>query len=128
MSRQRLVVCSVVLLLLGSAPARAQVEPVLGAPPPTRDQLLALVARSPEYVESENRAAWLGLFATDGFVADPVGSPPAPLADGTMGRFWDTFIAGHQIVFEVLGDYVSGLNVFRDVIIHSQISPDLRLD
>jgi hypothetical protein len=95
---------------------------------PSDEAVLALVQTSPVYVAEHDRARWLGLFQPDGYIEDPVGSPPARLADGTLGRFWDTFIAKHEIRFEVLRDYQVGRDVFRDVIIHTKIGASVRVD
>jgi hypothetical protein len=106
----------------------ARIQP----PPPSslvsKEAVLALVQKSPVYVFEHDRAGWLGLFGSDGYIEDPVGSPPAPVADGTLGRFWDTFIAENEIVFEVRRDYIVGRDVFRDVIIHTRIGESVKVD
>jgi len=94
----------------------------------TREELLAVVKRSPEAVFAHRREDWIGLFSEDAIVEDPIGSPPAPKAGGVLGRFWDTFIAPHEIVFEVHQDYIVGRDVFRDVIIHTRIGPKILID
>jgi hypothetical protein len=98
------------------------------APGPTAEAVLALVQKSPEFVRAHDRAGWLGLFGKDGFIEDPVGSPPAPVADGTLGRFWDTFIGPNEVIFEVLKDYQVGRAVYRDVVIHTKIGESVRVD
>jgi hypothetical protein len=107
-------------------------EPSAGVKPSpsvsTREELLAVVKRSPEAVFAHRREDWIGLFSDDGVVEDPIGSPPAPVANGVLGRFWDTFIAPHEIVFEVHHDYIVGRDVFRDVIIHTRIGPKILID
>jgi hypothetical protein len=109
------------------APPPTSPPPQAGAQP-TPEAVLALVQTSPVYVAEHDRAGWLALFGSDGYIEDPVGSPPAPVADGTLGRFWDTFIAKHEIRFEVLRDYQVGRDVFRDVIIHTRIGKSVRVD
>jgi hypothetical protein len=94
----------------------------------TREQLLAIVERSPEWVAAHHRENWLALFGDDALVEDPVGSPPARKATGALARFWDTFIAPHQIRFEVRRDHVIGRDVFRDVVIHTRISPHVAIE
>jgi hypothetical protein len=89
----------------------------------TRQQLLAVVERSPERVAVHDREGWLALFGDDALVEDPVGSPPARKSTGALGRFWDTFIAPHEIRFEVRRDHVIGRDVFRDVVIHTRVAP-----
>jgi hypothetical protein len=94
----------------------------------TRQELLAVVERSPELVASHSRQSWLALFGEDALVEDPVGSPPARKATGALGRFWDTFIAPHEIRFEVRRDHVLGRDVFRDVVIHTHIGPRVSIE
>jgi ketosteroid isomerase-like protein len=86
-----------------------------------REALLSTVARSPTCVAAHDRAGWLDLFTDDAVVEDPVGSAPAPKAGGVLGRFFDTFIAPHDIRFEILHDHVLGNDVFRDAIIHTRV-------
>ncbi len=94
----------------------------------TREELLAVVERSPEWVAAHHRENWLALFRDDALVEDPVGSPPARKATGALGRFWDTFIAPHQIRFEVRRDHVIGRDVFRDAVIHTRIGPHVAIE
>jgi len=94
----------------------------------TRQELLAVVERSPEWVAAHHREKWLALFASDALVEDPVGSPPARKATGALGRFWDTFIAPHEIRFEVRRDHVIGRDVFRDAVIHTRIGPHVSIE
>jgi hypothetical protein len=94
----------------------------------TRQELLAVVERSPERVAAHDRESWLALFRDDALVEDPVGSPPARKATGALGRFWDTFIAPHQIRFEVRRDHVIGRDVFRDAVIHTRIGPNVAIE
>ena len=85
---------------------------------PDRDELLALVRSSPAYVAAHDRTGWLGIFADQHVVEDPVGSRPVRSEDeGALGRFWDTFIAPNDIVFNVEHDWVDGFDVVRDVTI-----------
>jgi hypothetical protein len=91
----------------------------------TREQILAVVDESPARVAAHDRAGWLELFVEGGLVEDPVGGAPArhrPAGDDQLGRFFDTFIAFHDIRFEVAQDCVVGLEVMRDVVIHTRIS------
>jgi hypothetical protein len=76
-------------------------------------------------VAAQDRAGWLDLFVEGARVEDPVGAAPAlhrPAGDDQLGRFFDTFIAFHDIRFEVREDCVVGLEVMRDVFIHTRIS------
>jgi hypothetical protein len=94
----------------------------------TRQELLAVIERSPESVAAHQRDNWLGLFARDALIEDPVGSPPARKATGALGRFWDTFIAPHEIRFEVRRDHVIGRDVFRDAVIHTRVAPHVTIE
>jgi hypothetical protein len=82
--------------------------------PPNREDLLAAVERSPQAAAAHDRAGWVGLFAVDGRVEDPVGSRPH-LGREQIGRFYDTFIAPRDIKFHRDLDIVSGPVVLRDV-------------
>lgn len=77
----------------------------------------ALAEASPAAVAAHDHAAWLGLFAEDGVVEDPVGTRPHTTAAG-LRRFWDVYIAPNDIRFEVHRDLSRGLEVMRDVTIH----------
>jgi hypothetical protein len=90
--------------------------------------LVAFVERSPQFVAAHDREKWLGLFAETALIEDPVGSPPAPKAGGMLGAFWDTFIAPHQIQFEIRRDYAIGRDLFRDALIHTRIGRSIRID
>jgi len=94
--------------------------------PPT-DELFDLIERSPACVAAHDRQAWLDLFAEHAVVEDPVGSPAVQKGDGTLARFWDTFIGPHQTRFEVLADYAQGDDVLRDVVIHTEIRPGVNV-
>ncbi|MFJ4651403.1 nuclear transport factor 2 family protein [Nocardia sp. NPDC088792] len=93
---------------------------------PTAAELLATVAASPEAVAAHDRAAWVGLFAEDGTVEDPVGSRPHR-GRAAIERFYDTFIAPNGIVFDVANDVVSGMTVFRDLTIATTMSTGVTL-
>jgi hypothetical protein len=94
----------------------------------TRQELLAIVERSPEHVAAHRREQWLTLFRDDALIEDPVGSPPARKATGALARFWDTFIAPHEIRFDVRRDHVIGRDVFRDAVIHTRIGPSIAIE
>jgi hypothetical protein len=92
-----------------------------------RKACLSLVQQSPMAVAAHDRAAWLGLFAKCNIVEDPVGSAPHLSGThddfssrgngGSLGHFYDTFIAPNDICFHVDRDIVCGLNVVRDLTI-----------
>jgi len=83
-----------------------------------REQLLEAAMASPAAVAAHDREAWTGLFATDYSVEDPVGSRPhVPGSKGRkpVERFFDTFIAPNDIIFNVDRDIVNGDVVLRDL-------------
>lgn len=88
---------------------------------PAPEQLLAAVNASPASVAAHDRMAWIGLFATDGQVNDPVGSRPHQGREA-IRRFYDTFIAPNKIVFHVEHDIVCGMSVVRDLSIETIMS------
>ena len=74
-----------------------------------------LARRSQAAVAAKDRSAWLGLFADDAVVQDPIG--PSPLDPGGAGHrgaaaiaaFYDTVIAtAEQITFEIERSYLCG--------------------
>ena len=74
-----------------------------------------LARRSQAAVRAKDREAWLGLFAADAVVADPVGpSPLDPAGAGHRGvaaiaAFYDAVIApNEQISFEIERSYLCG--------------------
>jgi steroid delta-isomerase len=87
-------------------------------PPARRAALL-----SREYVHSKNREGWLGLYAQDGIIEDPIGvSMIDPAGKGHRGPaarelFWDTFIGPSQIDVNILDSYAAGNEVANHAII-----------
>ena len=81
----------------------------------------ALLSR--EYVHSKNREGWLGLYAEDAIIEDPIGvSPIDPEGKGHRGpaareAFWDNFIAPASINIDILGSYAAGMEVANHVVI-----------
>ncbi len=65
-------------------------------------------------VEAHDRDAWVGNFAEDGVLQDPVGvSPLDPSGEGHHGReaigaFWDQMIAPNQIRFDIERSHCGG--------------------
>ena len=90
-------------------------------------QKLDCVKKSPAAVAVHDKATWLGLFARDAFVNDPVGSKVHCGADA-IDRFYETFIAPNKIVFDVEHDTVCGNTVIRDLIIETTMSTGLKVD
>ncbi|MGX1809549.1 nuclear transport factor 2 family protein [Nocardia sp. NPDC055321] len=93
---------------------------------PTAAELLATVEASPQAVGVHDRAAWVGLFADNGSVEDPVGSRPH-IGRAAIERFYDTFIAPNGIAFDVTNDVVCGMTVFRDLTIATTMSTGVTL-
>jgi len=89
-------------------------------------QKLAYVAQSPVLCAAHDRAGWVGLFASDGQINDPIGSKPH---DGraAIERFYDTFIAPNQLSFDVEHDIVNGMTVVRDLHINTVMSTGVRI-
>jgi hypothetical protein len=75
----------------------------------------ALLSR--EYVHTKNRAGWLGLYAENAIIEDPIGvSMIDPEGKGHRGpaareAFWDNFIAPANIRIEILDSFAAGLEV-----------------
>ena len=74
-----------------------------------------LARRSQSAVHRKDKEAWLGLFAADAVVADPIGpSPLDPKGEGHRGLaaiagFYDTVIApNEQISFDIERSYLCG--------------------
>jgi hypothetical protein len=90
--------------------------------PPTRADLLAAVERSPEAAGAHDRERWVGLFAAEGRIEDPVGSWPhcGPLR---IERFYDTFIGPRDITFHRGADVVAGRTVVRDLTLEVRMGP-----
>ncbi|BBY32528.1 hypothetical protein BST33_18240 [Mycolicibacter minnesotensis] len=89
--------------------------------PHSAEALLDAVEQSPKAVAIHDKSAWVGIFAPDGQVNDPVGSTPH-VGTAAIGRFFDTFIAPNTIAFEVQHDVVAGMSVFRDLTVHTTMS------
>jgi ketosteroid isomerase-like protein len=58
----------------------------------------AIVERAMRLVERGERDAWLGLFAADAVIEDPVGHVPPRQGAAQLAEFWDTAIAGAEEV------------------------------
>ncbi|WP_445165532.1 ketosteroid isomerase family protein [Mycolicibacterium sp. Dal123E01] len=90
--------------------------------PAPRSDLVDAVDRSPLMAAEHDRAGWVGLFTADGRVEDPVGSRPH-VGPHAIGRFYDTFIAPREIVFQHEADIVSETTVIRDVVLEVGMGP-----
>lgn len=84
--------------------------------------LLAAVELSPRAAAAHDRAGWVGLFAADGRVEDPVGSRPH-VGTEQIGPFYDTFIGPRDIVFHRDLDIVCGSTVVRDLELEVAMGP-----
>ena len=87
----------------------------------TAEDLLAAVRASPRAVAAHHKAAWVGLFAADAIVNDPVGSRPH-IGRAAIERFYDTFIGPNAIAFRVEHDFVAPPTVVRDLLIQTTMS------
>jgi hypothetical protein len=96
------------------------------AQPPTRDDLLAAVERSPSATSAHDRAGWVSLFSADARIEDPVGSS-AHVGSRAIERFYDTFIGPRTIVFHRDTDIVVGNTVIRDLELEVVMGGSVRL-
>ncbi|MGW4772109.1 nuclear transport factor 2 family protein [Nocardia sp. NPDC004278] len=87
----------------------------------TAKDLLAAVQASPRAVAAHDKAAWVGLFAADATVNDPVGSSPH-IGRVAIERFYDTFIGPNTIAFQIDHDFVGPSTVVRDLLIRTTMS------
>jgi hypothetical protein len=91
-----------------------------------RDDLLSVAGASPEAVARHDKQAWLSLFSEEAVVEDPVGATPVRCVidretssrdSSQLERFYETFIASNDIVFQVHNDIVAAGMVARDATI-----------
>lgn len=91
----------------------------LDLPHPDDDDRSARAAslRSRAFVRARDREGWLGIFADDAVVQDPVG---VSFLDETgeghhgreaIGRFWDDVIAQNPVNMEIVGSHAGGNEV-----------------
>lgn len=92
----------------------------------TGTELLAAVERSPRAAGARDRDGWVGLFAADATIEDPVGSRPhrGPVQ---IERFYDTFIAPRDITFHSRTDVVAASTVVRDVTLEVSMGASVTL-
>ncbi|MEU8899044.1 nuclear transport factor 2 family protein [Nocardia sp. NPDC048505] len=93
---------------------------------PTAEALLTAVLASPRAVAAHDKSAWVGLFAADAEVNDPVGSRPH-IGPAAIDRFYDTFIGPNGIAFDVARDLVAERTVVRDLHIETTMSTGARV-
>lgn len=85
----------------------------------------ALLSR--EYVQTHNKEGWLGLYADDAIIEDPIGvshlDPEGKGHQGPVAReaFWDTFIAPADISIEILTSFAAGLECANHIIITTEL-------
>ena len=89
-------------------------------------QLIDYVSRSPVLCAAHDKAGWVGLFASDAQINDPVGSKPHN-GRVEIENFYDTFIAPNALSFNVSHNVVNGMSVMRDLDILSVMSTGLRV-
>lgn len=76
---------------------------------------------SREYVHSHNKAGWLGMFAENGIIEDPIGASPLdPAGQGhktpaEREAFWDNNIARSSIKIAIHESYAAGAEVANHV-------------
>jgi SnoaL-like protein len=92
----------------------------------TRAELLAAVERSPRAAASHDRDDWVGLFAAEGRIEDPVGSRPHR-GRQRIERFYDTFIGPRDIAFHRGTDVVAGSTVVRDLTLEVRMGPSVTM-
>jgi len=102
-----------------------------------KETLLEVVEQSPAAVAIHDKKAWMGIFAQYHVVEDPVGSAPhfgglydaksARRGHGALDRFFDTFIAPNDIVFDVQKDVVCANHVVRDLTVHISMSGKVKI-
>jgi hypothetical protein len=93
---------------------------------PSNAELLAAVERSPQAAAVHDRAAWVGLFADEGRIEDPVGSRPH-IGHARIGRFYDTFIGPRRITFHPDVDIVAGTSVIRDLTLEVEMASSVTM-
>ena len=92
-----------------------------------KNEIIALVNRSPELVDKHDRAGWLDLFSSNAIVQDPVGAglnrkgKDMRHGEDALGRFYDVFIGPNKIKFDVHQDIVVGDEMVREVSIHTTL-------
>lgn len=93
----------------------------------TRDDVLTAAQRSLAAANAHDRAGWIGLFAEDGRVEDPVGTSPHR-GHGAIARFYDTFVGPRTVSFRPHADIVCGTTVVRDLTLEIVMSSTLTLE
>jgi hypothetical protein len=88
----------------------------------SRSDALATAGRSTAAATARDRNTWVGLYASDGRVEDPVGSQPHR-GRAAIGRFFDTFIGPRHVAYLPDVDIVSGSTVIRDGILQAALGP-----
>jgi len=85
----------------------------------------ALLSR--EYVRNKDKQGWLGLYAEDAIIEDPIGvSMIDPEGNGHRGpaareAFWDNFIAPASIDIEIFQSFAAGNEVANHIEITTTI-------
>lgn len=93
---------------------------------PTPAELRDAVLASPRAVAAHDRPTWVGLFTRAAVVNDPVGSAPHT-GHEAITRFYETFIAPNDIVFDVAHDFAGPATVLRDLAITITMSTGARV-
>lgn len=96
-----------------------------------RERLIDAAEQSPRAVKTHDKSAWLNIFSKDYHLEDPVGSKlkVSPIDEveprEPLSRFYDTFIAPNDIVFDVTRDIVCGNHVMRDLTLNVKLAGKL---
>lgn len=93
---------------------------------PADADLVVAAERSADAVGRHDRSGWIALFTSDARVEDPVGSRPH-VGHGQIGRFYDTFIAPREVVFDRDADFVSDRTVVRDLTLRVAMGPGVAM-
>src|SRR5712675_1469897 len=92
----------------------------------TRADMLATAERSLEAAGARDRDGWVGLYAANGSVEDPVGSRPH-VGTAAIARFYDTFIGPRDITYHRDVDIVVGTTVIRDLELEVKMASTLTM-
>ncbi|TDJ06206.1 MAG: hypothetical protein E2O68_05290 [Deltaproteobacteria bacterium] len=90
-----------------------------------KTEILELVKNSPRLVAVHDKKNWVNLFSKDSVIADPIGT--RPVSHQNLPKFYETFIAPNDIVFEEKIDIITDNQVARDVLIHTKLPGGLRV-
>ena len=82
-----------------------------------------MALKSREFVHAHNKEGWLGMFAEDAIIEDPIGATPLdPAGKGhstpeARERFYDTNIANSNINIEIKKSYTAANNECANILL-----------